>query len=318
MRSNAIVIRAGVFALALFPFLQCTEKPRDTLSEPRVVEFTQEAEPNAVELSARLEPADNVKTAGFDVWPDGGEKVRYTAPLEGNVITYRCTGLEPETDYKAEVFWSNGREERVSDPLSFRTLPQPFDPVLWRHVLDHYDTNGDGEMSGAELSQVKEIVLSDLPLSSQAGLEKLTELENLYMGANGLKRIDLSANKKLQKFSCGRDSRWEELIFDNPELIQLYFLGDCSLRTLDLTRCPMLYICEWWGVPLESVDFSKNLDLYVLRFSGSKLQELDLSANFRLRHLDSKDNPLLKRIWLKEGIQLESCEVESHTEIKYK
>ena len=80
----------------------------------------------------------------------------------------------------------------------------------------------------------------------------------------------------------------------------------------------MLYICEWWGVPLESVDFSKNLDLYVLRFSGSKLQELDLSANFRLRHLDSKDNPSLKRIWLKEGIQLESCEVESHTEIRYK
>ncbi len=298
--------------------IRCVPGPQQSLQVPRVISFTEDADVASVVLSATFDHAENVTMAGFDVWPDGGEKVRYTAPLEGNVITCRCTGLEPETDYKAEVFWSNGREERVSDPLSFRTLPQPFDPVLWRHVLDHYDTNGDGEMSGAELSQVKEIVLSDLPLSSQAGLEKLTELENLYMGANGLKRIDLSANKKLQKFSCGRDSRWEELILDNPELIQLYFLGDCSLRTLDLTRCPMLYICEWWGVPLESVDFSKNLDLYVLRFSGSKLQELDLSANFRLRHLDSKDNPSLKRIWLKEGIQLESCEVESHTEIKYK
>ena len=318
MRKNAIVIRAGVFALALFCFLGCVQQPRAELTEPRVSEFTREVEPHAVELSARLEPAGHVKTAGFYVWKEATDRTRHEARIEENRIHLRCSGLEAETDYQAAVFWSNGREERVSDPLSFRTLPQPFDPVLWRYVLDHYDTNGDGEMSGAELSQVKEIVLSDLPLSSQAGLEKLTELENLYMGANGLKRIDLSANKKLQKFSCGRDSRWEELILDNPELIQLYFLGDCSLRTLDLTRCPMLYICEWWGVPLESVDFSKNLDLYVLRFSGSKLQELDLSANFRLRHLDSKDNPSLKRIWLKEGIQLESCEVESHTEIKYK
>ena len=286
MRKNAIVIRAGVFALALFCFLGCVQQPRAELTEPRVSEFTREVEPHAVELSARLEPAGHVKTAGFYVWKEATDRTRHEARIEENRIHLRCSGLEAETDYQAAVFWSNGREERVSDPLSFRTLPQPFDPVLWRYVLDHYDTNGDGEMSGAELSQVKEIVLSDLPLSSQAGLEKLTELENLYMGANGLKRIDLSANKKLQKFSCGRDSRWEELILDNPELIQLYFLGDCSLRTLDLTRCPMLYICEWWGVPLESVDFSKNLDLYVLRFSGSKLQELDLADNFRLRPLD--------------------------------
>lgn len=318
MRKNANVFRAGVFALALFCFLGCVQQPRAELSEPRVSEFTREVEPHAVELSARLEPAGHVKTAGFYVWKEATDRTRHEVRIEENRIHFRCSGLEAATDYQAAVFWSNGREERVSEPVSFTTLPQPEDPVLWKYVLEHYDGNGDGEMAEEELSQIKELVLSDLPLASQAGLEKLTELESLSMGANGLKRIDLSANKRLRTFSGGRDAGWEELVLDNPVLIQLYFLGDAGLRKLDLTRCPMLYICEWWDIPLEEVDFSANEDLYVLRFSGTKLKELDLSANFRLRHLNSVDNPDLKTVWLRKGQILESCEVEDHTEIRYK
>ena len=143
-------------------------------------------------------------------------------------------------------------------------------------------------------------------------------LESLSLGNNGLKVIDVTALKKLRTLSAGRDLAWEEIRLDNPELLLLYFLGEVKLRTLDLSRCPMLYIINWYGVPVESVDFSRNLDLYTVRFSGSKLKELDLSTNFRLRHLVSTDNAELKVIWLTKGITLETCEVEPHTEIRYK
>ena len=63
---------------------------------------------------------------------------------------------------------------------------------------------------------------------------------------------------------------------------------------------------------------SKNTALRTLGISNTKLTELDLSANWKLKNLQSNDNPQLATIWLKEGIILESCEVEEHTEIKYK
>ena len=110
----------------------------------------------------------------------------------------------------------------------------------------------------------------------------------------------------------------EEIRFDNPELLQIYLLANNRIRTLDLSRLPKLYICEWWGVPLEEIDFSHNPDLYTLRFSETRLQEVDLSANRKLSHLESKQNPLLKTIWLKEGMVLETCDIESHTQIRFK
>ena len=143
-------------------------------------------------------------------------------------------------------------------------------------------------------------------------------LERLETGTNMLTCIDVSANKKLQFLSAGGDRYLEEIILDNPELFQTYFVNAENLKTLDVSRCPELYICEWWGVPLESVDFSNNWNLYAIRFSGTHLKELDLSANRKLGHVNSVDNTELQTIWLREGIKLESLEVDSHTEVKYK
>lgn len=269
-------------------------------------------------LSATFDHTGNLTAAGFYLWVPDGDPLRLEAVPLADEIRYRCSDLKPETTYQYAAFCCNGQDEIVFDTQRFTTLRQPYDPVLWRRVLDGFDADRDGEMSEAELAGIKEIDFSDLPLASQSGLERLTQLENLHMGANGLRRIDLSANKKLLTFTGGRDAGWEEIYLDNPELLLLYFIGDAGLRTLDLSRCPRLYICQWYGIPLESVDLSQNLDLYTVRINGTKLTELDLSANFRLRHLESSDNPSLKVIWLKAGITLENCEVEPHTEIIYK
>ncbi len=107
-------------------------------------------------------------------------------------------------------------------------------------------------------------------------------------------------------------------MLDNPELLQTYISSTPNLHSLDYSRCPKLYVCEWLGAGLTSVDLSLNQDLYTLRIDGTPLTELDLSNCFRLRVLESVNNPELVTIWLKEGIILDTCEVESHTQINYK
>ena len=273
-------------------------------------------------------------------WPDG-EQTRQQQILvpDGEDGSFACTlqDLQPETDYLYLVILSNGKRTEETPPMLFRTAPAPepepepeperepviipgerFDPEIHAYLLRNFDTDADGQMSDIELESIQEVILSDLLLESQDGLELLVNLVSLSMGDNQLTRLDLSANKHLRFISLGRDPYLEELVLDNPELTQTYIIEAVNLRTLDLSRCPALNICEWWNVGLDDVDFSSNQELRILRFSGTHLKELDLSANKRLRQLQSSENPSLSVIWLWERIKLESCEVESHTQIKYK
>ena len=296
---------------------QCTRTPDPDLLVPSVIGVRESPDYTSVRLQADFDHTDNIREAGFFLYlPDGTN--RLPGVFEGHALTARYDGLEPGNDYRYSVWFSNGRDEEESETFSFSTPELPFDPGLWKHLLTGSDADGDGTLSDQELAAVRELVLSDLPLQSLAGLERLPNLTTLYMGANGLRSIDLSANKQLVSFSGGRDPVLEEIRFDNPELLQIYLLANNRIRTLDLSRLPKLYICEWWGVPLEEIDFSHNPDLYTLRFSETRLQEVDLSANRKLSHLESKQNPLLKTIWLKEGMVLETCDIESHTQIRFK
>lgn len=196
--------------------------------------------------------------------------------------------------------------------------PTAFDPALLDYLLGHFDADADGVLTDVELSRVKELDISDLLLDSHAGLELLTALETLVTGDNWLSCFDLSANKHLLSFTGGRSPHLQELILDNPKLIQTYIVGTPNLRSLDFTRCPHLYVSQWYDIGLESVDLSECQDLYHLDISDTKLKELDLSACRRLKILISEDNPDLHTIWLKEGIILDTCEVDPHTQIKYK
>ena len=185
-------------------------------------------------------------------------------------------------------------------------------------IPNHFDTDADGILTDSELSKIKELDISDILLGSHAGLELLTNLETLVTGDNWLSRFDLTANHKLKSFSGGRSAHLKEVVMDNPELLQTYIVGAPNLHVLDFTNCPRLYTCQWYDVGLTSVDLSDNQELYNLDFSGTQLEELDLSSCWRLKILKSESNPNLHTIWLKDGIIMDSCEVEAHTQIKYK
>ena len=403
--------------------------PESDLCEPSIVAVSEARDYASAVLTATFDHTENLKTAGFYLWRDTGEKQRQEASLNGNVATAHFTALESETEYLYSVYFGNGQDEVVSETHHFTTAPLPmpelsevsvdasyaeasfvvrfteveflescallywvggeegrvekplcpeedafgctlselipdteygysirftngvkteesapdvfrtqvvpepepepepeptplpkdgFDPALWTYLVNHFDVDSDGALTDVELADAVEIDICDILLESQAGLEYCVNLETLYARDNWLEKFDFSANKMFKAFICYGSPHLKELELDNPDLLQTYISGTPNLRSLDFTLCPMLYVCQWYGVGLTSVDLSRNQDLYSLEFSDTDLTELDLSNCPRLRVLKSESNPELKTVWLKKGIILDTCEVESHTEIKYK
>lgn len=333
-----------VFSLCALLAIQCTQAPDADMRAPVPIAFSEVVDDSSVKLTATFDHTGNLSSAGFEVWQVEGEIFRKEGEFEGKTLSALLTGLKSETEYSYAVFYGNGEEVRVSEAHSFRTLaapepgtdPQPgqdpepdpepqqvspdlFDPALWRFLVKNHDADGDGVMSDVELENILDINLCGVALDTLKGLELLSNLESLSLGDNTLSHIDVSNNKKLQFLSVMDERYLEGIVLDNPALFQTYFVNIPCLKHLDVSKCPEMYICEWWEVSLEgTVDFSNCPNLHALRFGGTNLVELDLSSNHKLLHLNAPDNPELKTIWLWEKIRLESLEVDPQVEIKYK
>ncbi len=269
-------------------------------------------------LKARLTNTSHLTSAGFILGGNEESATKVVVPLMGNTLTYTWENLSSDMEYSFRVFCENGYEMVESAPQVFKTAKLEFEPGLLEYLLNNFDTDGNGAMSQSELQGITEIVLSDIYLESLDGLETLVNLKSLSMGNNWLETIDLSANKKLEFFSGGRDPHLKHIIIDNPELYYLYLMQADNLKTIDLALCPKLSNFECYGVKLETMDFSHNGQLQVVFIHESNLKELDLSSIWNLRHLGSHDNLQLETIWLKEGIMMESLEIDSHTQIQYR
>lgn len=291
-----------------------------TKDTPFTIEITYDVVPNTTSaiLSATITSNKSLDECGFFLWQDGQDKVRIPRGLADGKIDYTANNLQAYTNYYYSVYYIKDGELTETEATIFRTLPLPPDPAIWNYLLANYDTDGDGQMSNSELGAITELILSDILLESQSGLEMLPNLISLSMGNNWLEVIDLSVCPKLEFFSGGRSPHWKELIIDNSELWQLYIIYADNLKTIDLSKCPKLSTCQLYNDGIEALDFSTNTDLETLMFSETKLKELDLSKNWKLNHLHSTNNPDLKVIWLKQGIIMNSLEVDEHTEIKYK
>ena len=296
----------------------CSPVPPEELLRPEVRSVSESAGPDSVELTAVFSHVGNITSARFEIAPEEGGRILLPATQNGDAFQAECHSLEPEHPYVYYVIFSNGKDEITAGPYSFTTPARTFDPAILSCLLAGYDADRDGRMSPEELLAVKELQLLDIRLESQAGLEQLVNLERLYMAANGLRCLDFTANRKLENLMIERDPFLKEIRLDNPSLLLIFLNGTTGLRSLDFSRCPMLYICQLYDTPLETIDFSANPDLYTFRFSGTALKELDLSDNRLFRHLESAGNPALETVWLPEGIVLESCDIEGHTRIQYK
>ncbi len=76
------------------------------------------------------------------------------------------------------------------------------DPVFLDYVEQTFDTDGNGQLSAAEIKAAKVIDVMSMDIGSLNGLEVFTYAEELYCAYNRLTELDVTKNTRLTVLSC--------------------------------------------------------------------------------------------------------------------
>ena len=214
------------------------------------------------------------------------------------------------------------------------------DEAFRKYVSKNLDLNGDGSLSGGEISMATSIDVSQTAstqnksgISSLKGIEVFTRLEYLYCSYNKLTSLDLSknerlawihcdhnqltslslsANKYVTYLNCSNNKLTSLDISANDRLIGL----DCSvnsLTSLNLKNKAYMTECYVGQNALKSVDVSSSTLLDVLDISNNQLTSLSVTKNKALttlyyygnqiRNVDLNSCPILKATMAEKKIE---------------
>ena len=153
-------------------------------------------------------------------------------------------------------------------------------------LLENFDVNKDGFISTEEAELIKEINCTLLySIKSLDGLHYFPNLEKLYCAQNGIEKIDVSKNLKLNTLICNYNSI-EKLDVSNNPALETLICNDQSINTLKSIKINQgLKTLDMRGHTLNSLDFRGNKSLKTLYCGGSELITLDVS-NSALDSLD--------------------------------
>ena len=260
---------------------------------------------------------------GFAWGVSDGEMQRGDCRMLGAAFEMDLDGLEPGTTYEWYAFVAAGEKEIRSDMAHFTTEPLPSlppeelaeipDPVFKKYLVDHFDTDGDGEISLIEAKAVRRIAVKTDEIASLEGIGYFMNLDTLicrgvdpeldiwdYEGHPGLlQSLNLEANTRLRHFECDGNliqslvlpdaPRLEDLICARnilseldltrfPNLVQLQAF-DNNIAELDLSGCPRIESAEIGGNLIKQIDVTRCPWLSVLNIGGLDIKTLDLSGN---------------------------------------
>ncbi len=164
------------------------------------------------------------------------------------------------------------------------------DPVFSAYCLEFFDYNKDGKISESEALKIEQINCTrnysdadDTKIKTLTGIEKMTNLEILYVEYNLISSINLSGNPHL-----------EELFMDGNPLNSIDVSANTDLDFLQLSR-----------TNIKSLDVSKNLKLDVLYLEESQLSSIDISKLTGLEAFDVSSTNVTK------------IDVSKNTELEY-
>ncbi|MBQ8863472.1 MAG: hypothetical protein IJ014_01855 [Rikenellaceae bacterium] len=190
-----------------------------------------------------------------------------------------------------------------------------------------FDTNGDKELSVAELEAITELILwtrttnkgyssfqtdlindlSDLkyltnlevldiqgvPASMNAiDLSNNTKLRSFNAANTALTKIDLSANTELEELNLSA-TKISKIDLSNNTKLQTLHIGGCKqLTLLDVSKLTELTMLNCAYSNIVVLDVSNNTNLEALYCSGNLLAELNISTLSKLERLVCDDNEL--------------------------
>ena len=168
-----------------------------------------------------------------------------------------------------------------------------FPDANFREHVKHYDTDGNGSFSQAELDAVTEMNVSFFErVQNLKGIEYFTALTSLNVSDNQLTSLDVSANTVLTELNVYNNQLTSLDVSGCTGLISLYVHNN-QLTSLDVSKNTALQNLYVGGNQLTSLDVSANTALTDLYAPENQLTSLDVSANTALISLSVFDNQLI-------------------------
>lgn len=165
-----------------------------------------------------------------------------------NAVTVELGSVNPaDLQVGSNVTVNKGGDPEPGLPIDATNFPD----AAFRTAVEALDTDGNGQLSDAEIAAAKSLTLQNATIASLTGLEKLTALESLMIkNVQGATTLDLKSNTALR------------------ELRLQYGSGErCNFTTIDLSECSQLttlMINAWSSYcDLKKLDISKNSNLII-------------------------------------------------------
>lgn len=154
------------------------------------------------------------------------------------------------------------------------------DETFRTYVLNTFDTDLDGSLSGEELASVTVIECASSNIASLAGIENFPNLEELYC----------------DPFTFGVDGSLTDVYLSDNTKLRVVDLGCNPLESIDVTALTELEELNVGFTNLKAIDLTKNTKLRKLWADDANFGALDLSNNPELSLLDACGNPNLTAI----------------------
>lgn len=331
--------------------VSCEDKTgSEAFLTPKILTAEAEADIATASFTCTLS-APRVQECGIVYWTSSADEKTIIGKLQGSSFVVTISDLAPSTTYSWYAYAKAGISEVRSETRTFTTKDKPLPPlppeqlieisdeVFKTYLVEHFDTDGDGEISESEALRVKKIAVKTDEIFSLEGIEHFTNLDTLicrgvsqemdeysYVGRPGkLRSLDLSANTHLQHLEC--DGNYiEKLIL--PETPWLEYLR-CSrnrLTVLDLSKTPNLREIQAFDNRLTSLDFSENHDFEHIEIDTNPIESIDVSgcprltllnvASLNLSKIDISGNPKLNWLSISSNVGIYSIDLSQAPELR--
>lgn len=123
---------------------------------------------------------------------------------------------------------ASAKAQETADTKSIAIDEAAFpDPIFRQYILDSFDTDHDGKLSGTECSAVTIVLVpEDGSVTDIRGIENFTELKSLTAKNNQIQAVDLSKNTKLEYLDFSGSQIASLDLSGNPALTQVNLTGD--------------------------------------------------------------------------------------------
>ncbi len=195
------------------------------------------------------------------------------------------------------------------------------------YVKTEFDEDNNNSLSADEIAKAKDIHLADRGISSLAGVEHFTNLEELDVRHNEeLTTLNLSKNTELKTLKCSNTKLTSLDTSHNKKLVYLQCDYIPTLTTLNVSENKDLKTLHCKHNALTALDLTNNSALEKLECGDNELTTLDLSKNTELKYfgcfnsklssLDLTNNTNLEELYFC-GNNVSNIDVSENTKLKF-